>query len=305
MQIVQVLPDDAALVDGVLDVHAAAEALDCPWQNALTARSLRSMARCGWDGEPPWFYAGLRAGQVVASGEVWLPMRDNLQNALWTATVHPQHRRHGLGTQMSDHLEAVAEAQGRTVLSIHANESDGASAFATRRGYELKYIGVTRRVTIADVPAETVDAAYRESLGKATDYDVVRIAGPLTDEQIADSLPVVASINDAPTDDLVIEDDVFTPERLRADDDAKLDGAPACTGCGPAIVTPARSPGTPSSPSRRTGLARGAARHHRATETPGTPARAAAQGRHDALASRRRAGPCDESPRTTPSPTRT
>ena len=52
---------------------------------------------------------------------------------------------------------------------------------------------------------------------------MVRIGGPLTDEQIADSLPVVASINDAPTDDLVIEDEVFTPERLRAYDDAQLD----------------------------------------------------------------------------------
>lgn len=124
---------------------------------------------------------------------------------------------------MYDHVEAVAVAEGRTVLGTHLVDSDAARAFAAHRGYELKYVGVYRRMTVSDVPADVVDAACAEGLAAATDYEVVRIAGPLTDEQIADCLPVVASINDAPTDDLVIEDEVFTADRVRAYDEAQRD----------------------------------------------------------------------------------
>jgi len=222
MQITQVYAEDVALVDGIVALHASADAVDRPWRNALTARNLRGYITHGWDGEAPLFYAGLQGNQVVASGEIWLPMRDNRDNAFWTATVHPQRRRRGIGTHMCTHLEAVAKAQGRSVLGMEAHESDAASAFAVRHGYVLKYVGVIRRMTIAQVGTDIIEAAYAEGLAAATDYEVVRIAGPLTDEQIAESLPVVASINDAPTDDLVIEDEIFTPERLRAYDDAQL-----------------------------------------------------------------------------------
>ena len=169
------------------------------------------------------WYAGLRDGQVVAAAELWIPMRDNRNSAWFGVGVDPRRRREGLGGQMVDHLEGLATEAGRTVLGVWGWESVATTAFAAHLGYELKYVGACRRVTLADVPAALVDAAYQEARAAAADYDLVRIAGPLTDEQIADSLPVVASINDAPTDELVIEDEVFTIERVRAYDEAQLD----------------------------------------------------------------------------------
>ncbi|MGH3510363.1 MAG: GNAT family N-acetyltransferase, partial [Nocardioidaceae bacterium] len=52
--------------------------------------------------------------------------------------------------------------------------------------------------------------------------ELVRIAGRTPDDLIDDLSVLSAAINDAPTDDLEIEDEVFPPERVRAYEDAHL-----------------------------------------------------------------------------------
>jgi GNAT superfamily N-acetyltransferase len=223
MEIIQVHPDDAALIDGVVEMYAAADAVDSPWRHGLTPRFVRALLVHGWDGDPFRFFAGVEDGQVVAAADLVTPTRDNLNNAWFGAAVHPQHRRRGLGTQMYDHLERLAAAEGRTVMGTEAVDNDAARAFAQARGYELKYVGVHRRQALADIPAEQLDAAYEEAHAAAADYELVRIAGPLTDEQIEQTLPVVSAINDAPIDELVMEDEVFTVERVRDYEQSQID----------------------------------------------------------------------------------
>lgn len=223
MDIIQVHPDDASLVEGVVELYDAVDAVDSPWRHGLTPRFLRTLVTQGWDGEPMRFFAGVEEGQVVAAGELMTPMRDNVTNAWLGGAVHPQHRRRGLGTQMYDYLEALAAAEGRTVMGTEAVDNDGARAFAEARGYELKYVGVNRHQALADVPADLLDEAYEEAQAAATDYELVRIAGPLTDEQIEQTLAVVSAINDAPLDELIMEDEVFTADRVRDYDQAQLD----------------------------------------------------------------------------------
>lgn len=224
MQIIEVTRDDAGLVDGVVELYAAADAVDCPWHHALTARTLRTLLTMGWDGDPFRCYAGALDGRVVAASELYLPTRDNLDNAWFRATVHPQRRREGLGNRLLDHVEAIAGEAGRTVLGVDATDTDAARGFAAARGYELKYVGVYRRLTIADVPRDVVDTAYQEGLAAAAeDYELVRIVGRLTDAQLEDTLAVVSAINDAPTDDLVMEDEVWDPRRVRAYEEAQAD----------------------------------------------------------------------------------
>ena len=59
MDIIQVQPDDGALVDAVVELQGAVDAVDCPWHNGLTSRSLRARLTHGWDGEPMQWYAGV------------------------------------------------------------------------------------------------------------------------------------------------------------------------------------------------------------------------------------------------------
>ncbi|HWD82179.1 MAG TPA: GNAT family N-acetyltransferase, partial [Kribbella sp.] len=53
-------------------------------------------------------------------------------------------------------------------------------------------------------------------------YELVKLTGALPDDMLEGMVAVVESINDAPKDDLDQEDDVFTPERLRAYEEAQL-----------------------------------------------------------------------------------
>jgi GNAT superfamily N-acetyltransferase len=224
MDIIEVTHDDSALVDDVVELYAAVDAVDCPWHNGLTVRTLRTLLALGWDGDPFRFYAGVLDGRVMAASELYLPTRDNLDNAWFRAAAHPQRRRKGLGSRLLDHVEAIAAEAGRTVLGVDAIDTDAARGFAAARAYELKYVGVYRRLTIADVPQDVLDTAYQDGLAAAAaDYDLVRIAGRLTDAQLEDTLAVVSAINDAPTDDLVLEDEVWDPRRLRAYDEAQAD----------------------------------------------------------------------------------
>jgi hypothetical protein len=69
---------------------------------------------------------------------------------------------------------------------------------------------------LADIDWAELDRRYDEALPHAADYVLERRLGPTPDDQL-DALALMASsINDAPTDDLDYEDEVFTPERMRA-----------------------------------------------------------------------------------------
>ena len=101
---------------------------------------------------------------------------------------------------------------------------------------------------------------------------------------------LAAAINDAPLDDLDIEDEVFTADRVRGLRGRAQLGArpPALPGRRPAPRAPASSPATRSWPSTASAPTLGRpARHLRRPQPPRPPARAAAQGRHDALAAPR------------------
>ncbi len=65
-------------------------------------------------------------------------------------------------------------------------------------------------------PRGAGSAAYDEALPYAADYDLLRMAGALPDDLMAGYLAAVSAINDAPTDDLDWEDEVFDADRVRA-----------------------------------------------------------------------------------------
>ena len=56
----------------------------------------------------------------------------------------------------------------------------------------------------------------------ASAYDLVRREGRTPDHELEAVADMVSAINDAPTDDLDIEDEVFSPERVRDYESAQL-----------------------------------------------------------------------------------
>jgi GNAT superfamily N-acetyltransferase len=222
MQIRRFTADDADDVRAALEVVNAASSVDSPWEPPELSEHFDAQLRHGWDGEPDLPYLGTVDGRAVAVGALNLPERDNRHYAWLSVGVHPDQRRRGYGTAMLEHLLQRAREAGRTTAGIEGWESEATSAFAARHGFEKKSQAIMRRQRLAEVERADLEKLYDESARAASSYDLVRIVGRTPPDLMDAVVELTAAINDAPTDDLDIEDEVFSPERLRAYEQAVL-----------------------------------------------------------------------------------
>jgi GNAT superfamily N-acetyltransferase len=214
-------PDDADAIAAYVELRNAVQAVDAPWVPPMTTHQAVGAFRHGWDGEPDTPFLGVENGTAVAFGTVSTSEYDNLHLAWLGSKVHPDHRGRGLGSQMLESVAGEGRARGRTSFGVDAWESESSKAFAARHGFEPKSAAINRRQVLADVDFDELRARYDEALPFAQDYELVRRAGATPDDELDAVAEMTAAINDAPTDDLDIEDEVFPPERIRAYEDAQ------------------------------------------------------------------------------------
>jgi GNAT superfamily N-acetyltransferase len=217
----EVDPEEADAVGRLVEVANAVRRADSPWEHPKTLREYQGELRHGWDGEPSVGFLGTDGGIAVALGEYAVSSYDNLHLAWLVVDVHPSHRRRGHGSAMLAALTARARAESRTTVGINGWESTSTTAFAAAHGFDQKAIEVQRRQTMADLDWPTLDLVYDDARPHASSYELLRQLGPTPEDQLEATAVMVAAINDAPTDDLDVEDEVFTPERVRAYDEAQ------------------------------------------------------------------------------------
>lgn len=224
MELREFTADDAESIRIAVEIENAHHATDSPWQHPQTAYRQEMEMRHGWDGEVSrWFLA--YAGQVpVGLGSVGTSEWDNLDLAWLGLAVHPDHRRRGHGTRALAQLLEVAGAMGRHVVGIDAWEDLGAAAFAATTGFAPKAQAINRRMALDGVDLADVRRLRDDAAGAATSYELVRITGRTPDDLLEVVSQMTAAINDAPTDDLEVEDENYPPERIRAYEDAQLLG---------------------------------------------------------------------------------
>lgn len=215
-------PDDAAGVAAVVALDNAIGEHDTPWRHTATPKTVVGLMRYGWDGEPPRCFLARADGVPVAWSQMWLSDYDNTDLAWLDVAVHPDHRRRGVGSQVLARLLQEAAAAGRTKVGADAWDVPGNIAFAEAHGFERKSQAINRRQVLADVDWDAVRRIHDEAERRAGDYELVRVAGRTPDGLIDAVAEMTASINDAPTDDLEVEDEVFPPERIRGYEDACL-----------------------------------------------------------------------------------
>lgn len=177
MRIVQVDADDDAALQAWHAAYSRSQShgraeIATPWQLpemrvTLGGPSRRRHVRA---------YAGLAGGEVVTTGQLWLPLLDNLDKAEIHVDTPPEHRGRGRGTAMLAHLEHQAQERGRHRFVAEATWSydqpaDGHGSayprFLLDRGYDLGLVEVMRLLSLP-VPlgrlAElTADAARHHS----------------------------------------------------------------------------------------------------------------------------------------------
>jgi GNAT superfamily N-acetyltransferase len=222
MDIEEFTADDTAVVEQVVAVQNAVAQADTPWVHPATVTTLVGMMRHGWDGETPRSLVARDAGTVVGHTSLWVSDWDNTDLAWWDVVVHPDHRRRGVGSALVGALTELTRETGRTKVGIDGWDSPSTSAFAAAHGFEQKSQAINRRQFLADVDRAFVEKQYAEAVEVAGGYDLLRIAGRSPDDLVDKVAVMTTAINDAPTDGLDIEDEVFPPQRVRDYENATI-----------------------------------------------------------------------------------
>ncbi|MEJ7833653.1 MAG: GNAT family N-acetyltransferase [Nocardioides sp.] len=216
MEIEQFTPDDADALRAWVEVHNAVRRHDSPWKHPLTEHEAAGALRFGWDLEVDVPFLGSHDGQVVGTAAYGASQYDNLHLAFVEVFVLPEHRRRGHGGTLFEAMVEQVRGLGRTSVLTGGWESDAARGFAAAHGLEQKSVEVNRRQVLAELDWAELDRLHAESVERAAAYDIAALPVPTPDDQLAVLAEVAASINDAPTDDLDIEDEVYSAERMRA-----------------------------------------------------------------------------------------
>jgi len=216
MHIHRFAPDDHDVTAEAAELTNAAQKVDAPFEHPYTLEGYRLMLTHGWDGDPPELHAAWEADRLVGLVSIHASEWDNRHLAWLHVVVHPDLRGQGRGSQMFDHAVARARELGRTSIGTEGWESDSTVRFAARHRMPRRGSAIRRRQRVDRVDRGSVDELHAAASAAATEYELVRIPGPTPEDLLPAVAELTAAINDAPTDDLDIEDEVFPVERVRS-----------------------------------------------------------------------------------------
>ncbi len=216
--------DDDASVATYVAISNACLAQDAAFWHPTTFYRQQMAMTHGFDGEVGRHFLVEIDGVEQPVGIVGLYSSDydNLDRAWVELAVSVEHRRRGVGTAAQRAAFDEVKARGRTKVGWFGWDTAQTRGFAAATGFEPKSVAVLRRQHLQELEPGLADRRYAEAEPHASEYDVVRMTIPTPEEQLPALTAAIAAINDAPLDDLELEDEVFTPERTRAFEQAQL-----------------------------------------------------------------------------------
>lgn len=219
-------PEDADAVRALVVLERESAVLAWPWERPLTPYRQQMDLRHGYEGEGDVAFLVREDGEDVGAVVLYTTEYDNPEVAWVTLLVRPGRRRRGVGRRALDLALAECRARDRSSIVLYGWEGPGLRGLAAAAGFEEKSVEA-RRVQALDGSASErarFEELHARAAAVATDYELVRFPGRTPEEFLPHLLAVTAAINDAPTDDLDIEDEVFDLGRLRAYETAQLEG---------------------------------------------------------------------------------
>ncbi len=214
--------DDAEAVRLAAEIENSRNAIEAPWECPVSTYRMERNVRYGWDGEPDRYFLAHDGDAVVGLGQIGCSEWDNLDLAWLDLKVLPEHRRRGHGTALLDALLAEVTTMGRHLVGSNAWDGTPGNAFATAHGFAHRAQDVKRRMHVSEVPIGEVRRLRDEAADVAASYELVRLAGRTPDDLLDAVVGLTAAINDAPLDDLEMEDEEFSPARIRTYEDAVI-----------------------------------------------------------------------------------
>ncbi|WP_173040433.1 GNAT family N-acetyltransferase [Phytohabitans flavus] len=181
-----------------------------PWPSATHERALATID-------------GAAAGYVT----IELPQLDNLENADAEITVHPEHRRRGVGRALYEHVQGVLRGAGRKrvmgmspkTLPGGVARDEAAARFATAMGAKNALTDVRRRLDVTKVDDADLERQLADAWERAAGYSLIQWRGA-TPEEIIDDIAYLDGrlLTDAPMGELDWEAEKIDADRIRAVD---------------------------------------------------------------------------------------
>ena len=168
--------------------------------------------------------------RVVGHARVEMPWRENTGTVFVRGTVHPDHRRRGIGRALLRHALDAAERAGRPTVFAGSYEGTDVGTALAALGFGRAARYAIRRVDLHGAGPARWDRLHDEAAASAADYEVVRQVGSTPDERVEGMVALHEAINDAPRDDSGLEDDAWDAARLSDYERARPAGTRRCTG---------------------------------------------------------------------------
>jgi mycothiol synthase len=154
---------------------------------------------------------------IVATGWLGLSRTDhNRHRAQCNINVRADARRRGIGREVMSAIADAAEADGRTTLAAGAPKDTPGEAFLAALGMEHKLLDRRSRLRVHEVDQSLIDAWISDARDKSTDYELLSFSEPVPDELVEAVIDLEETMNDAPRDDLDMEDWHQSVEEFRA-----------------------------------------------------------------------------------------
>lgn len=224
MELVEYGVNDAAAIEVAVTIEREVALADTPWQRPPTTYRHTMTMRHGWDGEPGRHFLVRHDGVDVGTVAIDASDHDNRDLAWVGLCVRPDRRRRGFARAALDLVLEECRQSGRPSVLLYGWDDESTRRTAEGAGFAEKSIEILRLQDLDGTEGERdrFAALRAEAAAHATDYDLLRLAGRAPEELLPGLVAVTMAINDAPLDDLEMEDEQYDADRVRAYEETQL-----------------------------------------------------------------------------------
>jgi GNAT superfamily N-acetyltransferase len=212
--------DGRALDDGaaaeIAEVSNAAGQVDAPQDEPVSGEHTRLRLKHGWDDRgTEHVVVGRVDGALAAFATVDLSFWDNQHMAFVELYIRPEHRASSIGDAIVDQACALMKANDRSLLVANAWKDSHLERLWRDHGLAMASEAAQRRLLPSMLDWPQLDALHADSLAASSAYEVFEVGSPVSDDLIDGMVQLQLAMNDAPLNDLSLEDKSWSPNRYR------------------------------------------------------------------------------------------